>query len=276
MVSFYFILEQIKKYTITNPRLHNIVSSIVFWRRTSEENSCSIFLPNNMCGLGFTLSGELHVKQDKDYEKMPAFGTRNTLNKVSEVKTKGNFFNVSVRLILPNGFCLFTKIPMNRIYEHSAVSLTDIFDKKEVERIAEKLGLAKTDEERVSILESYLVLKITNTCPPLLFHLISNIHQAKGSVNIQALAKQFKVSERTINRYFNQYIGINPNVYINLIRIRFILNSGVGSNSKLSSAAFDAGYYDQSHFIKQFKEFTNFTPVQFLKNNKALSDFYNI
>jgi AraC-like DNA-binding protein len=269
-------LEQIIKYTPSHPLLSKIVSGIVFWRRSADEEGTKIFLPNNVCGFGFTVAGEFHVKTGDNYEKMPEFGTRNTFSKACEIRTKGDFFNISVRLILPNGLCVFTKIPMNNIYNHNAVSLTDIFDKQEVNDIAEQLFRSKTDAQRLSILESYLVSKVTYNCPPLFGQIMMNIHESKGAVNVFQLAKQFQTSERTINRYFNMYIGVNPNSYINLIRIRSVLNLQVNANKNLSEAAFDAGYYDQSHFIKQFKDFTNLTPKQFLKNNSVLSDFYNI
>jgi AraC-like DNA-binding protein len=218
------------------------------------------------------------VKKDGDFKKMPEFGTRNTIGKPSEVTTEGDFFNVSVRLVIPNGLSLFTKIPMNLIYENDAFSLTDIFDHSEIQCIAEQLSNAKWDIERVNIVESFLLSKIINPASQVFICITDTIHDLKGFTTVSELAQKFKISERTIHRYFNKYVGVNPNEYINLTRFRSVIHLTNTSQNSLLSHALEVGYYDQSHFIKHFKEFSTVTPKQFfdLKHSNSLSDFYNI
>jgi AraC-like DNA-binding protein len=271
-------MESVKKYIPSHPLLRQKIAAIVFWRRSADEITSSVFLPNNICGFGFTLSGDLLVKNTSDFQIMPQYGTRNTLNKPSEIKTQGDFFNVSLRLVIPNGLSLFTKIPMDRIYEDDAISLTDIFKPFEIVLLAEKLAEAKTDEHRVALLENFLLTKINCSTPTVFEFIIEAIHLANGFISVQQLAKQFVLSERTIHRYFNKYIGVNPNEYINLIRFRSVITLTQNSSESLLNHALDVGYYDQSHFIKHFKEFSTVTPKQFfaVKNSNSLSDFYNI
>jgi AraC-like DNA-binding protein len=271
-------MESIKKYIPSHPLLRQKIAAIVFWRRSADEITSSIFLPNNICGFGFTLSGDLLVKNTSDFQIMPQYGTRNTLNKPSEIKTQDDFFNVSLRLVIPNGLSLFTKIPMDRIYEEDAISLTDVFKPIEIVLLGEKLAEAKTDELRVALIENFLMTKITCNAPVVFEFMIEAIHRANGHITVQQLAKQFDISERTIHRYFNKYIGVNPNEYINLIRFRSVLALTENSSDSILNHALDVGYYDQSHFIKHFKEFSSVTPKQFfeLKNSNSLSDFYNI
>ena len=270
-------MESVDKYIPSHPLLKQKVASIVFWRRTEDEKNPAVFLPNNICGFGFTLSGSLLVKNDEEFQEMPAFGTRNTLQKPSEILTKGDFLNISVRLVIPNGLSLFTKIPMHLVYEKEAFSLTDIFNENEINSLVEKLYEAKTDSQKVVVLESFIVDKIINPMPEIFIGIITSIHLSKGHITVSQLSKQFYVSERSINRYFNKYVGINPNVYINLIRFRAVIDLQ-NTNSNILHHALDVGYYDQSHFIKHFKEFSTVTPSQFfsLNSDNSLSDFYNI
>lgn len=271
-------MESVQKYIPSHPLLRQKIAAIVFWRRSANEISSSVFLPNNICGFGFTISGELFVKNDSDFKLMPQFGTRNTLNKPSEIMTSGDFFNISLRLVIPNGLSLFTKIPMHKIYEEEAISLTDIFKPFEIVFLGEKLAEAKTDEKRLEILEFFLLSKINFTSPRIFAEIVQKIHFTNGYITVQELARLFVISERTINRYFNIYVGVNPNEYINLIRFRSVISLTQNSPNSVLHHALDVGYYDQSHFIKHFKEFSTVTPKQFfdLNNSSILSDFYNI
>jgi methylphosphotriester-DNA--protein-cysteine methyltransferase len=108
--------------------------------------------------------------------------------------------------------------------------------------------------------------------------IINKIHTTKGQCNVAQMASFFSVSERTIHRFFNKFVGVNPINYINLIKFRTFLQHSSSPNNHLLSAAMDAGYYDQSHFIKHFKAFSTQTPSQFFEKNssKKVSDFYNL
>jgi AraC-like DNA-binding protein len=271
-------MESIISYNASNPLLIDKISSIVFWRRSADYTDSSVFLPNNTCGFGFTLYGNLLVKNDSDFQVMPKFGTRNTLSKPSEIKTSGDFLNISVRLTIPNGLSLFTKTPMNVVFEDHAMSLNDIFSKQEIDDLVDWLFHAKTDFDKIQILELFLVSKLTVCQPPLFTALIAKIHDVKGCCSIAQLASLYSTSERTIHRLFNKFVGVNPLSYIHLIRFRTLLNSSSNPNSDLMNNWVDLGYYDQSHFIKHFKAFSTKTPAQFFGKNPSenVSDFYNL
>ena len=270
-------MESVISYNVSNPLLTDKISSIVFWRRTANYTNTTVFLPNNICGFGFTLTGSLLVKNKTDFLMMPAYGTRNTLTKPSIIKTTGDFLNISVRLKIPNGLSLFTKIPMNVIYSENSISLNDIFSNQEINNLVDSLFSSSNDDEKVSVIEHFLVTKIIGCHPPLFVALINKIHDSKGDCNVAQLASYFSISERTIHRLFNKLVGINPISYINLIRFRTIIALSNKPNANYLSNALDVGYYDQSHFIKNFKNFSTLTPLQFFdkKSLDGVSDFYN-
>jgi AraC-like DNA-binding protein len=271
-------LETIKKYKPSHPLLIEKIEAIIFWRRPKTLTTSELFLPNNVCGLGFVLSGELQVKYNENFVVMPKFGTRNTLEKPSEIRTIGDFFNISIRLNLPNTISVFTKVPINEVYQNNYFSLSEIFGSTETILIMEQLLDQENDEKRQLVLEEFLVQKLINNSNILFEEIINFIHITKGNSTVFDLSQKFNISERTINRHFNKYVGINPINYINLIRFRSIISLSNSNNLSLIKNALDVGYYDQSHFIKHFKEFSTITPKQFfdLENNSSLSDFYNI
>ena len=70
--------------------------------------------------------------------------------------------------------------------------------------------------------------------------------------------KQFK-------RIFAEYVGLNPKDFIQITRFRKTFNILQSTPQiSISKVAYDCGYYDKSHLIKEFKMFTGYTPTQLL------------
>lgn len=76
----------------------------------------------------------------------------------------------------------------------------------------------------------------------------------------KALSKSYGLSERYIEKLFVDMVGITPSAFFSVYRFNRSLNLVLSSGLKLTSIAYDCGYYDQAHFIKEFKKFTGITP----------------
>ena len=69
------------------------------------------------------------------------------------------------------------------------------------------------------------------------------------------------LSERQLRRYFEYYIGATAKTFSKVVRFQNILNAKPSTQSlKENRLFFDMGYYDQAHFIKEFKNFYGVTP----------------
>lgn len=95
----------------------------------------------------------------------------------------------------------------------------------------------------------------------------------KGSVTSKDLEQFTGYSERHLERKFENYIGLTPKKYGNIIRLHHFINlmkKNTGSES-IAGLSYDAGYTDQSHLIKDFKNNTGLTPNQYLKTENKLA-----
>lgn len=81
---------------------------------------------------------------------------------------------------------------------------------------------------------------------------------------------------RTLQREFDRRLGLSPKMYLRLKRFEQLLMRCM-SNRPMSylHTGQDLGYYDQSHIIRDFAEFSGTTPLQFLSKRDYLSLFYN-
>jgi len=98
---------------------------------------------------------------------------------------------------------------------------------------------------------------------------ISNImlHKA-GLVSIEKFAYQANMSMRNFERRFSENIGISPKLYCRIIRFNHALELKLKNpKQNWSSIAQECGYFDQMHFIKDFKQFADGSPNTFLNQS---------
>lgn len=80
---------------------------------------------------------------------------------------------------------------------------------------------------------------------------------------IEEYCKSRKTNYTTLNRLFTLNIGISPKKFERLIKFRRSLCHLLDSESRLTSIASESGYFDQSHFIREFKLFVDCTPSRY-------------
>lgn len=80
------------------------------------------------------------------------------------------------------------------------------------------------------------------------------------------LIEDLHLTERTFQRIFKKYVGVTPNEYRRICQHYFAFSQlKSGHFEKLSDVAFNNGYFDQSHYIRSFREFTDTTPNEYLQ-----------
>ena len=81
-----------------------------------------------------------------------------------------------------------------------------------------------------------------------------------GVVNVQT-DLDIGLSQRQLRRYFEFYVGDTAKTFSKVVRFQNILNAKPSTQSlRHNKIFFDLGYYDQAHFIKEFKNFYGVTP----------------
>lgn len=96
----------------------------------------------------------------------------------------------------------------------------------------------------------------------------------KGAITLQQVQEQIGISERSLERYFKEYIGLSPKFYCRIIRFAYIFSLVNQGTIDWSDVSFLAGFYDQSHFIKNFKEFTGEEPSTYGFTKETMANFF--
>lgn len=96
---------------------------------------------------------------------------------------------------------------------------------------------------------------------------------AKG-INSYDLSSLFHISRRQFQRKFKEYVGVAPETYMRIIKFQksvYLLRTRQYKN--LSDIGFSLNYADQSHFGREFKLFSGYTPKEFLSKTHLQHSF---
>ncbi|MFK8112156.1 MAG: helix-turn-helix domain-containing protein [Rubripirellula sp.] len=86
------------------------------------------------------------------------------------------------------------------------------------------------------------------------------------------LAAEANLSQSQLQREFSRLFGITPSRYLREVRVGVARHLLETTQTPMSQIAIDSGFYDQSHFSKQFKTSTGLTPRQYRQNYSLFDD----
>lgn len=172
----------------------------------------------------------------------------------------------------PHGFLPFASFSIKEM-ENTAVDLEKIFG-KDGQEIAQNILTANSTSERIDLIETFLfyLLTDTETIDHFVKSTVETILIANGQLSVNELSKQNNINRRQLVRKFSSTIGLSPKQLSKIIKIQTTLKTLLTKEvTSLTDLAYENEYFDQAHFIKDFKEFTGLTPKEFYGNNLKMS-----
>lgn len=170
----------------------------------------------------------------------------------------------------PYGFANFVTIPIKNL-ANKETSIELLFGKKTAKKLEQSIIEATDTKQRIEIIEKFLLEKLSDkiTIDKIVKTTVDTLFLTKGSTSINNILKEKLPKRRQLERKFQKLIGISPKQLGKVIRLQTALNILLNKQSEsLTEIAYKSDYYDQAHFIKDFKEFTGTTPNKFLKNDR--------
>ncbi|QMU29956.1 AraC family transcriptional regulator [Adhaeribacter radiodurans] len=144
-------------------------------------------------------------------------------------------------------------------YTEERTDLKAILPVAFIENIVEAIKGAANASAKARYLEQFLIhfYEINCPIPDVIDKAANQIVERYGQVNINELCAEYAISRRQFERKFLQKVGLSPKFYSRLRRLGHLCASMAGKREvNWQDLYFDSDYYDQSHFIKDFTEFT--------------------
>lgn len=234
-VRYYWVLKSRERFSVLTFPIG--CPQIIFHRRSP------LFIP------------ELSVAQDK-------FTISGQVNFPAHIASEGDT-EMIVAVFYPYTIGIFIDTPPSAFYNYE-ISGFDIGNKS-LNELATRIFDCETTHRCVEIIESWLLSKLKNNSDTLNLKRIGtaiNSLMCNPALQVSELADTSCLSFKQFGRIFNTYVGMMPKEYARIVRFQKSMWRLQSHCQDYAEIAYCCGYSDQSHFIRDFRQFSGTTPNQ--------------
>lgn len=223
-------------------------------------NEYKIF-PTSGLVIGFQYKGQLATINQNTENKLTSAGITGITDGYKVFKNSADIGTILI-YFTETGFAHFASHPANELFNLS-LSLDDVFDRNIITEVEEKLTVATSDEHRIKIVEQFLVSQLKNIeTDKLIVEAIKLIYQTNGTIRIKELNERLSISQSPFEKRFRKVVGTTAKKFASIVRFNTVLDH-LNSSKTLTEICYENNFFDQAHFIKDFKQFTGDTPENF-------------
>ncbi|WP_020530811.1 helix-turn-helix domain-containing protein [Flexithrix dorotheae] len=160
---------------------------------------------------------------------------------------------------------------INRLFSFDELNLP------ELKMIYAEIQKEHNNNAKVALLTSFFEKKLNHDSfsTDLVDQIITEMLTFPG-LHINDLAEKLNKSERQIRRAFKEGMGITPKTFQKIVRINNAIRLIHSDKAmKLTEIAYEAGYFDHSHFNAEFRAFIGKSPKVYVKNNNLFVDIFH-
>ena len=174
----------------------------------------------------------------------------------------------------PQGAYRFFHFTLNDI-QNQIYSLNDVLGNKG-KLLIKQINNTTSVQQKIIVLQQFLLKQLSLQNEDLIFeYCVKRIISSKGKITVKELENKTGYSSRWLNMKFKYKLGISPKNLCSIIRFSQYYETLInGDERSFFRNDFYEFYYDQSHFIKDFKRFTGFPPAKFEKQINNFGESY--
>lgn len=224
------------------------------------ESEYKVF-PSSGLVIGFQYKGQLSTIKGNTLNTLTSAGITGITDGYKIFKNSADIGTILV-YFTEIGFAHFTLQPANELFNLS-LSLDNIFDKNEISQVEEKLLNATTDKQRIKIVEQFFLSQLKDIqTDKLIIEAVKLIYQSSGTIRVKELNEKLCISQSPFEKRFRKVVGTTPKKFASIVRFNTVLEN-LGKAKSLTEICYENNFFDQAHFIKNFKQFTGDTPENF-------------
>ncbi len=179
------------------------------------------------------------------------------------LEDRGQVFGVKFK---PGAFYPFVKSPVSQFTDGS-LSLSDAFG---VNGLCFAQAMLRLEDKgaMIALAENFLRERLPawDENVGLINRIVDRIIADRAITKVDDVVRRFNLNKRTLQRIFSQYVGVGPKWVIKRYRLHEAAEQlADGGVADLSTLALDLGYFDQAHFIKDFKAMVGRAPAEYAK-----------
>ncbi|GAB4035724.1 AraC family transcriptional regulator [Spirosoma jeollabukense] len=229
----------------------------------SEQGMINRILPDTSIVLAFRYKGIVSYGDGQDKTYLPVSvvtGLRSSLRLIDYARETATLLVVFTE----GGAAAFFNESLHELFGVS-VSLDEFIQRRFVSELEEQLAEATDNQQRIKLVDRFLLARLNEQQnDKLIAKAIQQIQLANGAIRINDLITAFSISRDPFEKRFRRAVGTSPKQFSTIVRLRTLIHQH-SPTQRLTETAYKAGYFDQAHFIKDFKMFTGEVPHLFFK-----------
>ncbi len=186
----------------------------------------------------------------------------------------GSVHLVGVRLRAGGGWP-FLGVPVRK-FSGQVVELDCVLG-PEINELRDRLGEKTTDDARFDLLEEWLLRRQLTPPTRAVTYALRAIQRGADAVRIGRMADEIGISHKHLLREFDRCVGLTPKTFARVCAFQRVIQS-VGHKTQVEWAetAARCGYYDQAHFIREFRAFSGLTPTNYLMKRGPFLNYLEV
>lgn len=220
-------------------------------------------LPDTAMVLGFQYKGRLSKLSGGGEAPLSAAGITGLADSCSIFKNEAGTGTVLV-FFRETGASAFFGPGIHELFRES-VPLDNFMLRSELMVLEERLCEAGSDALRIKAIERFLLSRLKPAAADQLVHsALAYIYKSGGTIRMKELVNSLNISQSAFEKRFRKAVGASPKKFASIVRFRKIIQNHDPAGS-LTGLGYESGFYDQAHFIKEFKAFTGEAPETFFR-----------
>lgn len=255
-------------------RLKKYVKCYFTYQSSTDCISEDTVFPNGCMEIIFNLgSGRWQTLVGTEYINTPSIELWGQLVQPLSIRAVGKNTMLGVRFH-PHASAFFLGEKIDQ-FTNKVVDFGDLSGRA-VRILHQRLLNTAGDDKRIALVEQFLLQQLSISEKKarkfeVVHDIMREIKREDFLENIQGIATRYGISSRYLQKLFVQYTGLTPKLYTKINRFQNSLQLVGRKDTTLTSIAYDCGYFDQSHFIREFKSFTGITPSVYSPQNSPLN-----
>jgi AraC-like DNA-binding protein len=262
---------------IPDSRLKQYVKCYYYYESSSAVAFEDTVFPSGSMEIIFNLgSGHWQTAVGNDFQNTPPVELWGQITQPLAIRSIGSNTMMGIRF-LPHGAALFLDGNAKADdFNNQVIDYRDVAG-RQAAALHQRLLETNKERERIALIETFLLTTLEDRSKKrsqnlnIVNDVMHELRRQEPEENINTIASRYGISSRYLQKLFLQYTGLTPKLYSKIHRFQHSLRLVTKNESPLTSIAYDCGYFDQSHFIREFKSFTGRTPSGYALETSPLT-----
>lgn len=219
--------------------------------------------PRTAMDMLFIFDGKIEIRHDKsDTISLDKCSFISLFDTPYEVNMSDQIYAIHIRF-KPCGIYPLANLPLKEVL-NGQVALEHLLG-VQTTHIYHRLGELSDPKQQIEVFEEWLLKAYQQANQHHRFEYgMQLIDQCKGNISVKELSLKLNSNYKSLDRWFNKMVGMNPKCYLQITRFKNILDTiEHDKQTDWMSLVAKFDFYDQAHFSKSFKQFAGISPEQY-------------